>query len=328
MINEDSTLRIVVSETTAMETFSLKLYLKGDTKQKSFYDFADNYANGKNDCANSKILNNRLYGLPPTSTRDLTDKDKPIIQHIKFPLCRSKLSTGGTQGHFTNIFTLPEGRRLDKKCLKYTNLTKHNSCIPHIKIIAKGLLNAIHLMNMGHTFYRHGNIYPHNIYLLSSNKEEFVYLDNMLVDAKKYDNIAQKPFKDDFDMIGDTLLNLISGTIENIFIDHAGKPIQITGAADIYFAVKFYFEKRKLDINLLSYDLNLVAGTFPEGKVLTRSELEYKLRDTVFNFIYRLKCVGIKPSNQFMDISQAMQHRFITGLEIDTEQWDSLPSDI
>jgi hypothetical protein len=122
---------------------------------------------------------------------------------------------------------------------------------------------------------------------------------------------------------------LITGTNENIFVDPTTKtPIQITGAFDIYFAVKSYFEKNNLDINLFSYDLNLVGELLNEGKILSKAELEYKLRDTVFNFIYRLKCVGITPSNQFLDISQAMQHRFIVGLEIDTEQWDSLPSDI
>lgn len=329
MINEDNTLRLIVSETTDMEAYSVKLYMKGDQKQKLFYENSDNYVNGQTDCSNNKIINNRLYGLPPSSVKEITDKDIPQFKHVKFPICRSKISSASTNGHFANIFTLPQGRRLDKKCLKYSNLTKHNSCIPYVKIIAKGLLNAIHIMNMGHTFYRHGNIYPHNIYLLSSTKDQVVYLDNMLVDGKKYDNIAQKPFKDDFHMIGDTLLDLITGTTENIFVDpDTGKPIEITGAADIYFAVKFYFQKRKLDINIISYDLNLVGSMFPEGRAMTRAELEYKLRDTVFNFIYRLKCVGIKPSNQFMEISQALEHRFITGLESDTERWDSLPSDL
>jgi hypothetical protein len=329
MINEDNTLRLVVSETTDMETFSMKLYMKGDQKQKNFYGFAENYVNGRDDCANNKIINNRLYGLPPTNTKDITDKDKPQFDHIKFPFCKSKISSAGTQGHFANVFTLPSGRRLDKKCLQYLKLNKHNSCIPYVKLVAKGLLNAIHIMNMGHTFYRHGNIYPHNIYLLSTSKEHTIYLDNMLVDGKKYDNISQKPFKDDFNMIADTLLNLITGTNEDIFVDpDTKKPIQVTGAADIYYAIKFYFKKRDLDINLITYDLNFVGEILKDGKALTRAELEYKLRDTVFNFIYRLKCVGIKPSNQFIDITQAMQHRFITGFENASEQWDSLPSDI
>jgi hypothetical protein len=329
MINEDNSLRLVVSDTTDMDSYSMKLYLKGNQMNKKFYEFKDNYVNGQHDCSNNKIIVNRLYGLPPSNLKEITSKMKPVFKHIQFPVCKSKNNSGNTIGNFSNLFTLAEGRRLDKKCLKYLNLTKHNSCIPYIKLIAKGVLNAIHIMNMGHVFFRHGNIYPQNIYLLSTSKDHIVYLDNMLADGKKYDNISQKPFKDDFSMLGDTLLNLITGTNDDIFIDHETKnPIKITGAFDIYMAVKFYFEKHKLDINLFSYDLNLVGEILNEGKVLTRSEIEYKLRDTAFNFIYRLKCVGVTPSNQFLDISQAMQHRFITGLEIDTEQWDSLPSDI
>lgn len=329
MINEDNSLRLVVTDTSDMESYSMKLYLKGDQKLKSIYQNSDNYVIGQQDCVNNKILVNRLYGLPPTNIQEITNKMNPVFKHIQLPQCKSKINPGITLGHFSNLFTLPQGRRLDKKCLKYLNLTKHNSCIPFTKFIAKGLLNAIHIMNMGHVFYRHGNIYPHNIYLLSTPKDQIVYLDNMLADGKKYDNISEKPLKDDFNMLADTLLNLITGTNENIFVDPTTKnPIQITGAFDIYFAVKSYFEKNNLDINLFSYDLNLVGELLNEGKVLSKAELEYKLRDTVFNFIYRLKCVGITPSNQFLDISQAMQHRFIAGLEIDTEQWDSLPSDI
>ena len=328
MINEDNTIRMVVSDTVDMETYSMKFYMKGEQKLKAFYEFKDKYTNGQSDCDNNKVIVNRLYGLPPTSTQEITDKMKPIFPNIQFPKCKSNNNQSNLNGNFVNIFTIPEGRRLDKKCLKYLRLTKHNSCIPFIKVIAKGLINAVHIMNMGKVFFRHGNIYPHNIYLRSQPNEHVLYLDNMLVDSKKYDNIGAKPFKDDFDMIGNTLINLITGTNENILIDPKTKePIKITGAFEIFFAIKDYLDSKNLDVKVFSYDLNIVGDIFPHGKALTKAEIEYRLRDTVFNFIYRLKCVGIHPSNQFMEISQVLQHKFIAGLDLDVEQWDSLAAD-
>jgi hypothetical protein len=328
MINEDNTLRFVVTDTNDMESYSLKLYMKGDQKKKEIYKNQDNFISGQKDCANNRVIINRLYGLPLSSTESITNKIKPKLEHILFPICHSKPSTKNKNGYLVNIMSLPEGLRLDKKCLKYHELNKANSCIPFVKLVAKGLLNAIHILNMGQNFFRHGNIYPHNIYLFTKGPEKSIYLDNMLIDGTKYDDITHKPFRDDFNMMADTLLNLVTGTNENVLIDQDTKnSITITGAYDIYHAVKSYFKKHNIYINLISKDLNIMGDTFKEGKALSKAEIEYRLKDSLFNFIYRLKCVGMTPSDQFVEISQAQQHRFIIGMDTDVEQWDSLPSD-
>jgi hypothetical protein len=329
MINEDNTLRIIVSDTVDMEVYSMKFYMKGNQKEKQFYNFKDKYTNGESDCSNNKIIINRLYGLPPASTVEITEKMNPVFPNIRFPVCKSSNNRSNANGIFVNIFTVAEGQRLDKKCLNYMSLTKHNSCIQYLRTIATELLNAIQIFNMGNTFFRHGNIYPQNIYLVSTPKKQIIYLDNMLVDPKKYDNIATKPFKDDFDMIGNLLINLITGTTENIFIDsETKKPIVVKGGFEIFQAVKDYFDKNKLEINIFSKDLNIVGELYIPGKAMSKAEIEYKLRDSVFNFIYRLKCVGTTPSNQFNEISDAFNHNFIKGFTAKTENWDSISSDL
>ena len=233
-IDEDNTLRLIVSDTIDMDVYSMKFYMKGNQKDKNFYYFRDRYTLGDNDCMNNKIIVHRLYGLPPREKVEITDKMKPVFPNIRFPECVSGNNNANSNGILMNLFTVAQGQRLDKKCLNYMNLTKHNSCIQYLKTIATELLNAVKIFNMGNTFFRHGNIYPHNIYLVSQPRKQIIYLDNMLVDHKKYDNISAKPFKDDFDMIGNTLINLITGTTENIFIDSVKKHLLLLRGHSIF----------------------------------------------------------------------------------------------
>ena len=61
-------------------------------------------------------------------------------------------------------------------------------------------------------------------------------------------------------------------------------------------------------------------------KLITFSEIEFLLRDTFFNFIYRLKCTSTNQAFRFIEIEQAMKHGFLLTKQ-GGQTWDSLPAD-
>jgi hypothetical protein len=331
-MNQDNTVRFIATDTTDMEPYSLKLFFKGDPSESKFYNQNNDptYNLSVNECKNYKVIINRLYNKAQTNIHPISKNDHPIYDDINLPECLTVQDSGLLKTNFINIFSLPEGVKLDKKCLKGERLTKTNSCLPYLRIISSGLLHALDIFNMGNTFFKHGNIAPQNIYLAIRNDTQRVFLDNMVFDNNKYDNINQKPFRSDMNMMGDTLIQLITGTKKNILKG----PIE--GAFDIYHAVRKYFYDNHFDISLKSVALNMPANINDGyGKHMTRSELEFKLQKSVFNFIYRLKCTGTNPVNQFMDINQAINHDFIKTKDVSEnktvantgDQWDALPSD-
>ena len=329
-MNPDNTLRFVATDSTDLESVSLKLYFKGTASDRVFYSQNNDptFTNSINDCKNYKVINNRLYNKPVVNNEPIDDKkDKAIFDDLRVPRCLTIPDNGNLKTNYINVFSLPEGTRLDRKCLKGESLTKQNSCMSYIRTISIGLLHGLKVLNMGNSFYRHGNIFPHNIYLNIKNDAQRVFLDNMLYDNNKYDDINQKPFRRDMNMMADTLVSILTGTATNILKE----PVRST--FEIYHTIKKYLWDNNIDLSLKSSSINM-ASSIKEGsgKCLTRAEMEFKLQKTVFNFIYRLKCTGIDPNNQFMDIDQALNHEFITsgslvGPTAPGEQWDSLPAD-
>jgi hypothetical protein len=329
-MNSDNTLRFIAVDTTDLESVSIKMYFKGRPSSGNFYSQNDDptFADSINECKNHKIINNRLYNKAVTNLQPINDqKDVPIFSDIKLPKCLTVADNGSLKTSYVNVFSLPEGSRLDQKCLKGDELNKSNSCLSYIRIISTGLLHSLKIFNMGNSFYRHGNIFPHNIYLLVKNDTQRIFLDNMLYDSNKYDDISQKPFKRDMNLMGDTLIQLLTGTSQEV----VKAPIKST--FHLYHSIRKYFVDNNIDISLKSAAINM-GNNLKEGngKCVTMSEYEFKLQKSIFNFIYRLKCTGTEPSNQFMDLDQALKHDFIasvseTGPKAPGEQWDSLPSD-
>jgi hypothetical protein len=329
-MNGDNSVRFVATDTTDLDTYTVKLYLKGTPTDGKFYNQNDDssFKDSLDDCRNHKIVMNRLYNKPATNVNPINYKtETPIYTDIKLPACVTQKDSGGLKTDYLNIFTMADGERLDKKCLKGLELSKGNTCLPYLRLIVNGVLHAIKLYNMGNVFFKHGNIGLQNIFLLMKNDAEYVFLDNMLYDSTKYDDINNKPFKHDFNQLGDALIQLITGTHEPIIQE----PLKST--FDLYHQIKTYFEINNLNVNINSAALNMGnLGKDSGGKPMTKSEYEYKLQKSVFNFIYRLKCTGINPANQFQDIDQALNHDFIkaaqqTGPDSPGEKWDTLPSD-
>lgn len=329
-MNPDNTIRFVATDTTDLESISLKLYFKGRASDRVFYSQNNDptFTNSINECKNHKIINNRLYSKPMVNMEPINlEKDKPIFDDILVPRCLTQPDSGNLKTAYINIYSLPEGTRLDKKCLKGLELNKQNSCLPYVRTITTGLLHALKLFNMGSSFYRHGNIFPHNIYFNIKKDAQRVFLDNMLYDSNKYDDINQKPFRRDMHMMADSLISFITGSPTNPLKE----PLRST--FEIYHGIKRYLWDNFIDLPLKSSAINMQSNMKEgNGKCVTKAEWEFKLLKSVFNFIYRLKCTGTDPYNQFMDIDQALHHDFITsGMEVGPtavgEQWDSSPAD-
>ncbi len=329
-MNSDNTFRFIAIDSTDLESVSLKMYFKGTPSSGVFFSQNDDptFKDSINECKNHKVINNRLYNKAATNIQPINDlTDISVFPDIKLPKCLSVPDNGSLKTSYVNIFSLPEGTRLDHKCLKEDELNKSNSCLSYMRIISSGLLHALKIYNMGNAFFRHGNIFPHNIYLLVQNDTQRIYLDNMLYDSNKYDDIAQKPFRRDMNLMGDTLIKLITGTA----VDIVTAPIKST--FHLYHTIRKFIWDNSIDLSLKSAAINMGSNLKEgNGKCVTMSEFEFKLQKSVFNFIYRLKCTGIDPYNQFMDIDQALKHDFLaSALEVGPkapgEQWDSLPAD-
>lgn len=328
-MNIDNTIRFVATDTTDLESYALKLYFKGEAINGGFYSQVDDpsFQSSIDDCKTHKILMNRLYNRATINTLPINyKKEEPVYDDINLPKCVSISEEGVSKTYYKNIFTLPEGEKLSEKCLKGSDLNKLNSCFPYLRLVARGVLHAIKLLNKGNTYYKHGNISPANVYLLIKNDTQRVFLDNMLYENTKYDDVTKKPFKNDMNALGDTLIKVLFGTKS----PNVTEPI--TSAFDLYHQVKKYFEKNNIDISIQSAALNINGLRSNDGKTMTRAEYEYKLQKSIFNFVYRLKCTGTSPTNQFMDIEQALNHDFIKsgfakGNTAPGETWESMPAD-
>lgn len=329
--NPDSTLRFIATDTVNLESVSLKLYFKTHPFNKVFYsqDADPTFENSRDDCKMNQVINKRLYDDSVQTTQKSSDefKGKKLFDDINLPKCITVPDNGSLKTSYINVYSLPEGIRLDKKCLKDDEMNKQNSCHSNLRTISKGLLHAIHIFNMGSTFYRHGNIFTHNVYLLIKSDFQRVFLDNMLYDSNKYTNVEQKPFRRDFNMLADALIELLTGTKKFVLKE----PLKST--FELWHQVRSYFVDNSIDISLKSASLNMVnAVKDGSSKLVTRSEFEYRLQKSIFNFIYRLKCTGTDPYNQFDTIRDALNHDFISsgdliGAKSPGEQWEAIPAD-
>jgi hypothetical protein len=319
-------------DTTTKESLIMKLYFKGDPKNGKFYDESldPSFRSAVEDCKDSKLITNRLFNKTITYSEAIVEgMDNTVCQNFEMTRCLAGAGSSGAKTAYYSIFTIPTGEKLSTKCLHDMDLNKDNSCTHYLKLISAGLLNGIKTLNSGKSFYKHGNIRPHNVYMYLKNDTQKIFLDNMIYDKNVYDDLNDKPFKFDFNMLGETLLQFLAGTskTENVILKMPDSTFQI------YYQIRRYFLKHSIDVNLKVAALNIEGGILDYlGKCVTRAEYEYKLKKSIFNFIYRLKCSGTNPSDQFMDIDQALNHDFIKsansfGDRRNADSWDINPAD-
>lgn len=298
-------------DTTTKETLLLKLYFKGDPKKGEFYHEKTDpkFKMCSRDCQDSKFITNRVYGKPMTNTDSIVEgKDTLVYQNFENTRCIMESGASGAKTSYYSIFSIPQGEKLSEKCLHNQHLRYSNSCIGQLKLITGGIINGIKIFNSGKQFYKHANIRPNNIYLFRRNDTEKIILDNMVFDKETYDDPNHKPYKSDLNMLGETLIQLLSGTSDtkNVIKTVPNSPFSI------YFQIRRYFLKNAINIKLKQRALGIKDDILNYlGKCITLAEYDYRLKKTIFNFIYRLKCSGTNPSDQFMDLDQALSHEFM-----------------
>lgn len=310
-INNDRTLRFYATDQNIDGSVALKLYFKNDPQTCEFQNQQTDpdFKEALDDCNTYKILNNRLYNQPADNNEVIdTTNLKPIYSDVAIPQCLTPKSDGKAKTHYINIFSLPEGENLKEKCMHGLQVNKNNSCVPFMRAIAKGLLHGMDIYNSKNRFFKHKNLLPQNIYLYMKNEDSRVFIDNMYYDNQKYDDIESKTFKNDFNMIADLLISLLTGH-EEVKLKEP-----LLNTYDLYLQLKEFVEERHLSVDLNTHNLGVPQGFMRDTtKCVTLNELENKLRKSVFNFIYRLKCVGTKKEDQFQEVAQALNHEFITG---------------
>ena len=132
-------------------------------------------------------------------------------------------------------------------------------------------------------------------------------------------------------MKGNVLLKLVSGSNdEKVF----KRPF--FGAVDIWMQVKHYFDDNEIFVGLkpLTFNVPQKFGT-PSKKISMLEDMEEELKDSFFNFAFRLLCTGTNPISQFPDIKSAMEHKFIKVLTPEqqrqkqalAEAWNTYPAD-
>lgn len=298
-------------DTTTKETLLLKLYFKGDPKSGEFFHEKNdpNFKVSANDCQNSKLITNRVYGKPMTNTDSIVEgKDKLFYSNFENTRCIMESGASGAKTAYYSIFSVPNGEKLSSKCLLGDNLTETNSCISHLKLITGGIINGIKIFNSGKQFYKHSNIRPNNIYLYRRNDTEKIILDNIVYDKETYDDPNNKPYKSDLNMLGETLIQLLSGSTDSKDVIKAIP----NSSFSIYYQIRKYFLKQGININLKQRALGIKNDIMNYlGKCVTLAEYEFILQKSIFNFIYRLKCSGTDPNDQFMDLNQALNHEFM-----------------
>ena len=105
-MNPDNTIRFVATDTTDLESISLKLYFKGRASDRVFYSQNDDptFTNSINECKNHKIINNRLYSKPMVNMEPINlEKDKPIFDDILVPRCLTQPDSGNLKTAYINI---------------------------------------------------------------------------------------------------------------------------------------------------------------------------------------------------------------------------------
>ena len=310
-VNNDKTLRFYATDQNLDSSVALKLYFNTNVKQCEFQNMEANpdFKESLDDCNSYKILNNRLYNQPSQNNDPIdTTANTPIYNDILIPQCISPKMDNKGKTHYINIFTLPDGENLKEKCIHGLNVTKNNSCISHVKSITTGLLHAMALFNSQNRFFKHSNLFPQNVYLYMKNEDKKVFLDNIFYDSMKYDDIEAKSFKSDFNMLGDLLIMILTGN-EDVKLREP-----FLNTFDLFLQIREFIEDRNLEINLKTNNLGVPEGFMKDNlKCQTITELDHKLLNSIFNFIYRLKCSGTKSEDQFMEISQALDHQFING---------------
>ena len=320
-MSEDKTLRFIASDVNLSDSRYAKLYFKGDPKNCEFHNHSRNpsFQETLEDCTNHKKLVNRLYNRPANNDNPLTKNDKPIYDSIRLPQCISSKEPQGIKTHYLNIFELPSGEDLGTKCIVKDNLTKNNSCMIHLRKVSKAVLKVLTLFNAGKRFYKHGNLIAQNIYLYEGRKKRSIFIDNMLYDPVKYDDSRNKPFKSDFNMLADLLISLITGSQDF-------KLKEPKNTFDVYSQIKKYYKKNQLPVSLKTLHLNMPMKFMSTRKCVTLTELDWLLRDTFFNFVYRLKCTKTNKPLRFIEINQALQHGFLLNNKI-SQTWDALPAE-
>jgi hypothetical protein len=317
---KDKTLRFLGMDVNKGKARYIKLYFKGDPKNCEFHNQGKNpsFADKLEDCNNHKALINRLYGRPGDSVKKIKKTDKKVFKSISLTKCITDKDPVGAKTHYLNVYELPKGLDFDSRCLVGEFLTKDVSCLTHLRKASKGVLKALTIFNLGKRFYKHGNLIPSNVYLEEKNGHSQIFLDGMLFDPVKYDDKDDKPFKSDFNMLADMLVQMTT----------ASDQFQISepkNTFDIYKRIKRFYTKNQFPVELITSHLNMPKGFMRSPKCVTLSELEFLLRHTFFNFIFRLKCTSTNKPFRFMDISQALNHPFLT--KVTPETWDALPAE-
>ena len=99
---------------------------------------------------------------------------------------------------------------------------------------------------------------------------------------------------------------------------------------------KHYFEENEIFIGLKPLSFNISQKfTNPSKKITMLEDMEEELKDSFFNFVYRLLCTGTNPVSQFPDIKTALEHKFIKKLNAEqakaqqalAEAWNTYPAD-
>ena len=311
-------------DSTTKETLLLKLYFKGDPKKGEFYheNTDPKFKVSSQDCLNSKLITNRVFGKPMTNTDSIIEgKDKLVYSNFENTRCILESGASGAKTAYYSIFSIPTGEKLSTKCIHGDKLRVENSCIGFLKLVTGGIINGIKILNQGKQFYKHSNIRPNNMYLYRRNDTEKIILDNIVYDKETYSDPNHKPYKSDLNMLGETLIQLISGTAnqQEVIKTVPNSPFSI------YFQIRRYFLKRSINIKLKQKALGIKEDIMDYlGKCITLSEYEYRLQKTIFNFIYRLKCSGTNPNDQFMDLNQALNHEYMKDAidkKVQKENW-------
>lgn len=310
-------------DTTTKEVFLLKLYFKGDPQNGEFYheETDPEFRDSLQDCSNAKLIYNRVYGKPLTNTEPIVEgKDQLVHPNMQTTNCVFNSGETMAKSAYYSIFEVPTGERLSEKCF-HDDLTSENSCIEFLRLITGGTINGIKLFNSEKQFFRHGNIRPNNLYLYRRNDTEKVVLDNMAYEKETYDDPTNQPFKSDLDMLGDTLIQLMTGTPD---IDAVIKSKERPNSAFSYFTqIRKYFLTQFININPKQRALG-VKDDIPDylGKQVTIAEYEFKLEKSIYNFILRLKCSG-NSNNEFMDLNQVLEHEFMKDANERKDQKDN-----
>merc|ERR1711957_719256 len=107
LISTDNSIRFYAMDTTTKETLLLKLYFKGDPKNREFYheNTDPKFKVSIQDCLNTKLITNRVYGKPMTNTDTIVEgKDKLFYENIETTRCILESGASGAKTAFYGIY--------------------------------------------------------------------------------------------------------------------------------------------------------------------------------------------------------------------------------